>query len=190
MGKLWFRYSAMGAGKSISLLQVANNYESGDKRVALFTASIDNRSGEAGVIESRLGVRRPAETFDAQTVFDERLVDTSVSCVLVDEAQFLQPEQVRQLHRLAHASGLPIICYGLRSDFRADPFPGSAMLLTLADVIEELRRVCDCERKATMNMRMDAEGNRVREGEQIQVGGDATYKAVCPSCFYREDETL
>ncbi len=185
-GKLWFRYSAMGAGKSIHILQVANNYEVGDKRVALFTAQLDHRSGERGVIESRLGVRRVAETFDANTVFDADLIGPAVSCVLVDEAQFLQPDQVRQLHKMAHQLGVPVICYGLRSDFKADPFPGSAMLLTLSDAIEELRRVCSCERKATMNVRIDAEGRRVREGDQIQIGGDESYKAVCPSCFYRD----
>jgi len=188
MSKLWFRYSAMGAGKSIHLLQVANNYESNSKRVALFTALIDNRSGEAGVIESRLGVKRRAETFDVDTVFDARLVGPSVSCILVDEAQFLTPDQVRQLHRLVHDLGVPAICYGLRSDFRGEPFPGSAMLLTCADAIEELRRTCACDRKATMNMRLDAAGNRVREGEQVQVGGDESYRAVCPSCFYLEWE--
>ena len=108
--------------------------------------------------------------------------------MLLDEAQFLTPPQVRQLHRMAHVEDMPVLCYGLRSDFRGEAFPGSAALLTLADDIEEMRSICACARKATMNIRIDADGRRVQHGEQVVIGGNERYRAVCPSCFYSEAE--
>jgi thymidine kinase len=107
--------------------------------------------------------------------------------VLIDEAQFLTAQQVRQLHQLAHTDDLPVLCWGLRSDFRGDAFEGSAALLTLADVVEEMRSICACARKATMNMRIDAMGRRVKEGAQVEIGGNERYRAVCPACFYADD---
>jgi thymidine kinase len=107
---------------------------------------------------------------------------------LIDEAQFLSPEQVRQLHRLAHAHKLPVICWGLRSDFRGEAFAGAATLLTLADDIEEMKTICACARKATMNIRVDAEGRRVKQGEQVVIGGNERYRAVCPACFYADED--
>jgi thymidine kinase len=193
LSKLYFRYAAMNAGKSTSLLQAAHNYEERGMRVRLFTAAHDDRSGP-GVVGSRLGLQRPVETFGPDTVFDLALLreaapgEPALACVLIDEAQFLQPEQVRQLHRLAHAGRLPIICYGLRSDFRGEAFPGAAALLTLADDLEEMKTICACARKASMNLRIDAQGRRVKEGEQVVIGGNERYRAVCPSCFYSEDE--
>lgn len=186
MAKLFFRYAAMNAGKSTALLQVAHNYEERGMRVRLFTAALDDRSGR-GVVGSRLGLSREAETFGPDTVFERGGFAPDLACVLIDEAQFLTPEQVRQLHRLAHVGGLPVICYGLRSDFRADAFPGSAALLTLADDLEEMKSICACGRKASFNMRLDAEGRRVREGEQVVIGGNERYRAVCPSCYYQDD---
>ncbi len=178
----------MNAGKSTALLQTAHNYEERGMRVRLFTAAHDNRAG-TGVVGSRLGLQRPVETFGPDTVFDAALLDgaTPLACVLIDEAQFLQPEQVRQLHRLAHTHRLPVICYGLRSDFRGESFPGAAALLTLADDLEEMKTICACARKASMNMRIDAQGRRVKEGEQVVIGGNERYRAVCPSCFYSDD---
>lgn len=188
VSKLYFRYAAMNAGKSTALLQVAYNYEERGMRVRLFTAAHDDRHGR-GAIGSRLGLTREAETFAPSTVFDRAgLGDDTLACVLVDEAQFLTPEQVRQLHRLAHAGHLPVICYGLRSDFRGDAFPGSAMLLTLADDVEEMKTICACARKATMNIRIDAQGRRVKDGDQVEIGGNDRYRAVCPSCFYADDD--
>ena len=108
--------------------------------------------------------------------------------VLIDEAQFLTQDQVRQLHRLAHQHRVPVLCYGLRSDFRGDPFPGAAALLTLADTLEEMKNICACGRKASMNLRVDDNGRRVKEGEQIFIGGNESYRAVCPNCFYSEYE--
>lgn len=187
MSKLYFRYAAMNAGKSTNLLQAAYNYEERGMRVRMFTAAHDDRTG-VGIIGSRLGLQRQAETFGADTVFDSAWLGDGIACVLIDEAQFLSPEQVRQLHRLAHQHPVPVLCYGLRSDFRGDAFPGAAALLTLADDLEEMKTICACARKASMNLRVDAQGRRVKEGEQVMIGGNESYRAVCPSCFYSQDE--
>nr|CBA26435.1 Thymidine kinase [Curvibacter putative symbiont of Hydra magnipapillata] len=184
MAKLFFRYSAMNAGKSTSLLQIAYNYEEQGQRVRLYTARIDDRSG-VGSIASRLGIQRQADTFDEHTDFEALLsAQAGLACVLIDEAQFLQPEQVRQLHRIAHMANIPAICFGLRSDFQGKPFAGAAHLLTLADDIEEIKTICACGRKATMNVRVDDEGNRVSEGEQVVIGGNNRYQQACARCFY------
>ncbi len=190
MSKLYFRYAAMNAGKSTALLQVAHNYEERGLRVLLFTAAHDDRSG-LGQIGSRLGLVRPAATFGPDTEFMRRRlqsqVDGDLACLLIDEAQFLTPAQVRQLHRMAHLERLPVICWGLRSDFQGEAFPGAAALLTLADDVEEMKTICACARKATMNLRIDAQGHRVRRGEQVVIGGNERYPAVCPDCFYADE---
>jgi len=186
MAKLHFRYAAMNAGKSTALLQTAYNYEERGMRVALFTAAHDSRSG-TGTIGSRLGLTRAAATFGPDTRFERAALPAEVACLLIDEAQFLTPEQVVQLHRMAHVDGLQVLCYGLRGDFRGEAFPGSAKLLTLADELEEMKTICACGRKASMNMRIGAEGRRVLHGEQVLIGGNERYRAVCPSCFYAED---
>jgi thymidine kinase len=171
----------MNAGKSTSLLQVAHNYEEQGQKVKLYTAKIDDRYG-VGQITSRLGPQRQTDVFDANTNFLESTPE--VACVLVDEAQFLSQAQVVQLHQLAQVRGVPVICYGLRSDFRGDPFPGSAYLLALADDIEEIKNICTCGKKATMNIRVDADGRRIREGEQVSIGGNESYRQACGRCFY------
>jgi thymidine kinase len=184
MAKLYFRYSAMNAGKSTALLQVAHNYEEHGRKVVIFTAELDRRYG-AGFVTSRLGPQRKSLTYDANVDFGRHLADArNVSCVLVDEAQFLTPDQVRQLHHLAHVTGVPVICYGIRSDFQGEPFPGAAYLLTLADSIEEIKTICPCGRKATMNVRIDDEGNRITTGEQIAIEGETRYVQLCGGCFY------
>lgn len=182
MSKLFLRYAAMNAGKSTQLLQVAHNYDERGMAVRLFTAGLDDRAG-VGCIGSRLGVTRQAEVFSASTVFDQSALGTP-ACVLVDEAQFLTEAQVRQLHRYAHGQRVPVICYSLRTDFQGDTFAGSAALLALADNLEEIKTICHCGRKATMNIRVGADGNRVREGDQIEIGGNARYRSVCGRCFY------
>jgi thymidine kinase len=187
MSKLHFRYAAMNAGKSTALLQAAHNYEERGMRVRLFTAAHDDRSG-SGVIGSRLGLQRQVETFGPDTEFNADWLGHGVACVLIDEAQFLTSTQVQQLHRLAHQHRTPVLCYGLRSDFRGEAFAGSAALLTLADNLEEMKTICACARKASMNLRVDAQGRRVKEGEQVMIGGNESYRAVCPSCFYSELE--
>lgn len=184
MAKLYFRYSAMNAGKTTALLQVAHNYESHGRAVRIYTAALDDRYG-IGRVTSRLGPQREALTFDPETDFTRELAEAGgLSCVLVDEAQFLAPEQVRQLHAVAHRTGLPVICYGIRSDFRGEPFPGAAYLLTLSDSIEEIKTICACGKKATMNVRVDETGRRVTEGEQIAIEGETRYIQTCGACFY------
>lgn len=185
MSKLYFRYAAMNAGKSTALLQAAHNYEERGMRVLLFTAAHDDRV-TSGVIGSRLGLQRQVATFGPDTSFTRDRLPDDVACLLIDEAQFLTPEQVRQLHRLAHRAGVPVLCYGLRSDFRGEAFPGSAQLLTLADDLEEMKTICACARKASMNIRIGSDGRRVTEGEQVEIGGNDRYRAVCPSCFYSD----
>lgn len=184
MAKLYFRYSAMNAGKSTALLQVAHNYEEHGREVWLFTSALDDRYG-VGVVTSRLGPKRQAFVYDASLDFYERLASAGdLSCVLIDEAQFLTVEQVRQLHRAAHLLGIPVICYGIRSDFRGEPFPGAAYLLTLADNLEEIKTICACGKKAAMNVRLDEKGNRITSGDQIAIEGSTRYIQQCPRCFY------
>lgn len=190
MAKLHFRYAAMNAGKSTHLLQIAHNYNSLGKDVLLLTAKVDNRFG-VGRITSRLGISKEADVYEkSDDLFNtltlyKNMVGEAAGAVLVDEAQFLTSDQVRQLHKAVHKLNLPVLCFGLRSDFRGLPFEGSAMLLTLAEDIEELKNVCACGAKATMNMRVDADGNRLREGPQVQIG-DASYKQACAKCFYED----
>lgn len=184
LAKLYFRFAAMNAGKSTSLLQVAYNYEEREQSVDLYTAQVDDRYG-VGRVTSRLGVTRETKVFNAATDFEAIYTgQVCPSCILIDEAQFLTEEQVVQLHLLAHTTKTPIICYGLRSDFQGKPFPGSMALLTLADDLEEMKTICRCGRKATMNLRMDEHGQRVTEGAQVAIGGNARYEAVCPRRFY------
>jgi thymidine kinase len=187
MSKLYFRYAAMNAGKSTALLQAAHNYEERGMKVRLFTAALDDRGG-TGLIGSRLGLARQVDTFGADTLFEIDRSQPVPACILIDEAQFLTPTQVRQLHRLAHTQKVPVLCFGLRSDFQGTAFPGAAELLTLADDLEEMKTICACARKASMNMRIDEQGRRVKDGEQVLIGGNDRYRAVCPSCFYSEDE--
>ena len=187
MAKLYFRYSAMNAGKSTALLQVAHNYGEHGRAVWIYTSALDDRFG-VGIVTSRLGPQRRATTFDDTTDFYAEVAGagTDLACVLVDEAQFLTPDQVRQLHRVAHVLNVPAICYGIRSDFLGEPFPGAAYLLTLADSIEELKTVCACGKKATMNLRLDEHGKRITEGAQIAIEGDVRYIQQCGACFYAD----
>lgn len=185
MSKLYFRYAAMCAGKSTALLQAAYNYLERGMEAKLFTAELDKRNG-VGFISSRLGIQRPALTYNRDTVFDRSVLDAATVCLFIDEAQFLTASQVQQLHRLAHASDVPILCYGLRTDFMGRPFDGAATLLALADDLQELKAICDCGKKASMNARIDSAGQRVWGGAQILIGGNDKYLAMCPDCFYRE----
>ncbi|MHB8146246.1 MAG: thymidine kinase [Vulcanimicrobiaceae bacterium] len=187
MAKLYFRYSAMNAGKSTALLQVAHNYEEHGRTVRIYTAALDHRFG-TGYITSRLGPKRAVATFDDGTDFYAELSQADdVACVLIDEAQFLRTEQVKQLHRVAHLRSVPVICYGIRSDFLGEPFPGATYLLTLADSIEELKNICNCGKKATMNVRFDEHGRRIMQGAQIAIEGDVRYVQMCGRCFYQEE---
>lgn len=182
MAKLYFWYAAMNSGKSTQLLQAAFNYEELGRKVKFFTAALDDRVA-VGVVGSRIGLRREVDTYQADTVFTADLVGR-VSCVFVDEAQFLSKEQVVQLHKLANLNGIPVICAGLRSDFRGEGFPGSIALLTLADELKEVKTICPCSKKGSMNMKIDADGQKVVDGPQVCIGGNERFRAVCPSCFY------
>lgn len=187
MPKLFCKFSSMNAGKSLQLLSARHNYLEKGMEVALFTAAIDDRYG-AGVITSRVGPSAAARVFDANTVFSLEMVG-NVNAVLIDEAQFLTPAQVRQLHMLANRKdGIAVLCFGLRTDFQGLPFPGSAMLLALAEDIEEVRAMCKCGRKASMNIRLDGDGKRVKQGAQIEVGGNERYESACARCFYEDFE--
>lgn len=174
----------MNAGKSTYLLQVAHNYNENGNEVTLLTSSMDERAG-VGFIASRIGLRREAMTYDTNSDIFELLKDIGdVACVLVDEAQFLTPAQVKQFHQWTHRSGISVMCFGIRSDFRGEAFPGSAALLVLADKLEEIKTVCRCGKRATMNIRTDEAGVRVLDGEQVLIGGNSRYRQVCARCFY------
>ena len=190
MAKLYFRYAAMNAGKSTSLLQAAFNYEERGMSIVLLTAELDNRDGH-GKIASRLGLARDALTFNATHSLAQRIGAAQLqnriarlACVLIDEAQFLTLPQVEELHRWAHENKTPVMCYGLRSDFQGKAFEGSAALLVLSDDVEEMKTICDCGKKASMNARFDDEDHRITQGSQVLIGGNMRYRALCPDCFY------
>lgn len=186
MSKVYFYYSAMNAGKSTVLLQSSYNYQERGMRTLLFVPAIDTRAG-LGRIRSRIGL--DAEAMPLQP--DENLFQhvrgahaaQPVACVLVDEAQFLTPDQVGQLTDIADTLRIPVLCYGLRTDFQAKLFPGSAALLALADNLIELKTICHCGRKATMNLRVGPDGRAVREGAQVEIGGNDRYVAMCRRHF-------
>lgn len=186
MAKLYFYYSAMNAGKSTTLLQADFNYRERGMRTMLWTAAIDTR-GAGGRIASRIGLEAAAHGFDRDTdifaaVAAEHAADP-LACVLIDEAQFLSQEQVFQCGRICDELRIPVLCYGLRTDFRAELFPGSAQLLAIADHLIELKAMCECGAKATMNLRVDGEGRAVREGAQTEIGGNERYVPLCRKHF-------
>jgi len=182
MAKLYFHYSTMNAGKSTLLLQAAYNYRERGMETFLITAKLDNRVGE-GCIGSRIGISSPADTFEAgEDLFAKiarRMEAGPIACVFIDEAQFLEPDQVWQLARAVDDLGVPVMAYGLRVDFQGHLFPGSATLLALADEMREARTICHCGRKATMVVRQDAEGRALTDGAQVQIGGNETYVSLC-----------
>ena len=186
MAKLYFYYASMNAGKSTTLLQADFNYRERGMATMLWTAALDDRGGDRA-IESRIGLHTEAHRFDAATDLWERVSAAHrvepLACVLVDEAQFLTPGQAWQLARLADEAGIPVLCYGLRTDFQGELFPGSAVLLGIADALVELKAVCHCGRKATMNLRVDDSGGAVREGAQTEIGGNDRYLALCRRHF-------
>lgn len=182
MAKLYFHYSTMNAGKSTVLLAAAHNYEERGMTPYLLTAAFDNRAGE-GQIGSRIGISRPADTFqtddDLFAKIARRLKQGCVNCIFVDEAHFLSEAQVWQLARAVDDLAVPIMCFGLRVDFRGKLFPGSATLLALADEMREVRTICHCGKKATMVIRKNENGEVMRDGAQIQIGGNETYVSLC-----------
>ena len=187
MAKLYFYYAAMNAGKSTTLLQADFNYRERGMQTMLWTAAHDERSGY-GKIASRLEIDANAHAYHPDTnlmkAVGAEAAKRHIHCVLVDEAQFLSREQVLQLCRLCDDAGLPVLCYGLRTDFQGQLFPGSAALLALADALVELKAVCECGRKATMNLRVDSEGHAVTAGRQTEIGGNDRYVALCRQHFF------
>lgn len=186
MAKLYFYYSSMNAGKSTTLLQSSFNYRERGMETMLWTAAIDDRYG-AGRIVSRIGLEAAAHLFDAATdlftAIATQHAETPLSCVLVDEAQFLNAVQVWQLAGVCDRLNIPVLCYGIRTDFQGDLFEGSASLLGLADTLTEIKTICDCGRKAIMNLRVDGQGRPIRQGEQTEIGGNDRYVALCRRHF-------
>jgi thymidine kinase len=180
----------MNAGKSTTLLQADFNYRERGMATMLWTAALDNRKldGSGGKpVASRIGLEADAHVFSEVTdLWAEIMTEHSggpLACVLIDEAQFLTPAQAWQCARLADEAGIPVLCYGLRTDFRGELFPGSAILLGIADALVELKAVCHCGRKATMNLRVDESGHAVSEGAQTEIGGNERYVALCRRHF-------
>jgi thymidine kinase len=186
MAKLYFYYASMNAGKSTTLLQADFNYRERGMETMLWTAALDNRYGQ-GYVTSRIGLKADACKFDPDTDIADAITKEhsarKLACIMVDEAQFLTRDQVFQLAYIADVVGIPVLCYGLRTDFQAELFPGSAALLGIADALVELKAVCECGRKSTMNLRVDANGNAVKEGAQTEVGGNDRYVALCRRHF-------
>ena len=187
MAKLYFYYAAMNAGKSTTLLQADFNYRERGMQTMLWTAAHDNRSG-IGTIGSRIALSAPACMFDEDVDLFEKvgseLKSRTLDCILVDEAQFLSQRQVLQLCEVTDLLAIPVLCYGLRTDFQGKLFPGSAALLALADSLVELKAVCECGRKATMNLRVDDEGHAIAAGAQTEIGGNDRYIALCRKHFF------
>ncbi len=192
MAKLYFHYSTMNAGKSTLLLQAAHNYQEMGMDCFLLTADFDDRAGE-GKIGSRIGFAKSATTYgtndDLFALIEDRLTQGPIACVMVDEAQWMSKAQVWQLARAVDDLGVPVMCYGLRVDFRGELFPGSATLLALADEMREVRTICHCGKKATMVIRKGADGKAVTDGAQVQVGGNETYLSLCRRHWREETGT-
>jgi len=185
MAKLYFKYGVMGSSKSAQALITKFNYEEQGMRVWLIKPAKDTRDG-SNIVRSRIGLEQEgdavSEEIDLFDVFKEREKEF-YEVIIVDEAQFLAPEQVEQLRDIVDTYNIPVLCFGLRTDFRTKLFPGSARLLELADSISELKTVCACGKKATVNARLDKDGHVVTQGEQVFLGGNESYRPMCYRCW-------
>jgi thymidine kinase len=190
MAKLYFHYSSMNAGKSTALLQANHNYGERGMSTMLFTAKLDDRDG-VGVIRSRIGIEHDALVFgsddDLLGLVKLELVKRPVDCVLIDEAQFLSKAQVDQLTKVVDERNVPVLTYGIRTDFLGETFEGSRYLMAWADEIKEIKAICHCGKKATMNARIDPSGRMETAGKQIEIGGNERYVSLCRSCFASSD---
>ena len=192
MSKLFFRYGAMNSGKSTAMLQVAHNYEERDQRVVLVKSSVDTKGNDQ--IVSRLGVTRTADILlspgqDLRAALRERDTESGqgIACVLIDEAQFLTPEQVDQALAVAVLDGIPVVAFGIRTDFRTRAFPGSQRLMEVAHSLQEMKTICRCGSKAIFNARLGEQGI-TREGDQVMIDGEqACYEALCARCYLEAD---
>jgi len=186
MAKLYFYYSSMNAGKSTSLLQSSYNYRERGMNTLILAPDFDDRFGR-GRVTSRIGIEAEATQFrtsdDLYELVRERSAAEPLHCVLVDEAQFLTKDQVFQLGEVTDKLNVPVLAYGLRTDFQGEPFEGSKYLLAWSDNLNELKAICHCGRKATMVVRLDAQGNAIREGSQVEIGGNERYVSLCRRHF-------
>ena len=187
MAKLYFKYGAMGSSKTAQALITKYNYEENDLRVWLLKPSADIRDG-AHTISSRIGLSAEADILtpemDAYAWFREKL-EGQCDVIIVDECQFLTPEQIDQLRRIVDDCGIPVMCFGLRTDFQTKLFPGSLRLMESADTIQEIKTICDCGAKATVNARIDSQGHIVTQGAQVFLGGNDSYIAMCHKCYVK-----
>ena len=186
MAKLYFYYSSMNAGKSTSLLQSSYNYKERGMNTLVLAPQLDNRFG-VGKVTSRIGIETEATTFTTDTdlfdLIEGSRDETPLHCVLIDEAQFLTRDQVFQLTEVTDKLGIPVLAYGLRTDFQGEPFDGSKYLLAWADTLKELKAICHCGAKATMVLRLDEEGKAVTVGSQVEIGGNDRYISMCRRHF-------
>ena len=186
MAKLYFYYSSMNAGKSTALLQSSYNYQERGMHTLILAPLLDDRYG-VGKVTSRIGLESKAVTFrsdeDLLELIGKRHAEEPLNCVLVDEAQFLTKEQVFQLGEVTDELNIPVLAYGIRTDFQGEPFPGSKYLLAWADNLKELKAICFCGNKATMVIRLDQEGNAITQGSQVEIGGNDRYVSMCRKHF-------
>jgi thymidine kinase len=186
LAQLYFYYSAMNAGKSTTLLQSAFNYKERGMNPLIFTAAIDDRFG-IGKVSSRIGLEESAHLFDDTTnlfaIVSDQNTELKVNCVMVDESQFLSKQQVWQLSHVVDSLKIPVLCYGLRTDFQGELFPGSEALLAWSDKLVELKTICHCGKKATMVVRLNQDGQPIRQGSQVAIGGNDRYVSMCRKHF-------
>ena len=186
MAKLYFYYSSMNAGKSTALLQSSYNYRERGMNTLVLAPRLDDRYG-VGRVTSRIGIETEAQTFspddDLYELVATQTASEALHCVLIDEAQFLSRDHVFQLSEVTDTLNIPVLAYGLRTDFQGEPFEGSKYLLAWSDNIKELKAICHCGSKATMVLRLDAEGNPVRDGAQVEIGGNDRYVSMCRKHF-------
>ena len=190
MAKLYFNYSSMNAGKSTMLLQANHNYQERGMSTIIYTSSVDDRYGKKEIV-SRIGLKAESNIFSSDTNIYEEIIsfkkDKGVDCVLIDEAQFLSKDQVAQLGQIVDDLDIPVLTFGIRTDFKGNLFEGSEYLLAWADNLKEIKTVCHCGRKATMVLRLDKNGNVIEEGDQIEVGGNEKYVSICRKHFYEKN---
>lgn len=186
MAKLYFYYSSMNAGKSTALLQSSYNYRERGMNTLVLAPKLDDRYG-VGKVSSRIGLETEAISFDRTDdllgIVNNAIADDPLHCVLIDEAQFLTKEQVFQVGEITDQLNIPVLAYGLRTDFQGEPFEGSKYLLAWSDNLKELKAICDCGNKATMVLRLDEDGNAVTEGSQVEIGGNDRYISMCRKHF-------
>ena len=187
MAKLYFKYGAMGSSKTAQALITKYNYEENDLQVWLIKPSADTRDGQQ-ILRSRIGLEAEVEVIPPSMDVWERFRDTRLGqcdVIIVDECQFLTEQQIDQLRAIVNENNIPVMCFGLRTDFQTRLFPGSRRLMEIADTIQEIKTICDCGAKATVNARIDSQGHIITQGEQVVLGGNDSYIAMCHKCYIR-----